>query len=155
MQTVVKAGAVGELTADLSSTNAAHDSVYGFEVSVTKTFEEDYFGMLSLPAFLVTDHERVYAFTFWAKATGNPKPRPHVTFQAGREAGRHYWRRHARERVSVIGRWKRMHARVRCLCCVPESGSDDMWVWLQGWMGCRNLLAARGKGIGCAQRRRP
>ena len=88
VQTVVKAGAVGELTADLSSTNAAHDSVYGFEVSVTKTFEEYYFGMLSLPAFLVTDHERVYAFTFWAKATGNPKPRPHVTFQAGREAGR-------------------------------------------------------------------
>eukprot|EP00966_Prymnesium_polylepis_P047464 1098823-Prymnesium_polylepis.1 len=81
VQTVIKAGAEGELTADLSSTNAAHESTYGFEVNVKKTFEEDYFGMLSLPAFLVTDHERVYAFTFWAKATGNPKPRPHVTFQ--------------------------------------------------------------------------
>ena len=41
--------------------------------------------MLSLPAFLVTDHERLYTLAFWAKATGGPegapKPRPHVTFQ--------------------------------------------------------------------------
>ena len=118
-QTVVKAGAAGELTADLSSTAAAHEGTYGFEVSVAKTFDEDYYGMLSLPAFLVTDHERLcaapppaaarrrppppaararrapgpsphppplpppasYTLSFWAKATGNPKPRPHVTFQ--------------------------------------------------------------------------
>ena len=41
--------------------------------------------MLSLPAFLVTDHERMYTLAFWAKATGGDegavKPRPHVTFQ--------------------------------------------------------------------------
>jgi len=37
---------------------------------------------MGLPAFLVTDHERVYRLSFWAKATGNPKPRPHITFQA-------------------------------------------------------------------------
>ena len=36
---------------------------------------------MGLPAFLVTDHERVYRLSFWAKATGNPKPRPHITFQ--------------------------------------------------------------------------
>ena len=60
-QTVVKAGAAGELTADLSSTAAAHEGTYGFEVSVAKTFDEDYYGMLSLPAFLVTDHERLCA----------------------------------------------------------------------------------------------
>jgi len=48
---------------------------------VTKTYEQDYHGMLSLPAFLVTDHERLYTTCFWAKATGNPKPRPHITFQ--------------------------------------------------------------------------
>ena len=29
----------------------------------------------------VTDHERKYTLSFWAKASGNPKPRPHVTFQ--------------------------------------------------------------------------
>ena len=37
--------------------------------------------LLSLPAFLVTDHERMYTLTFWAKANANPHPRPQVTFQ--------------------------------------------------------------------------
>ena len=45
-QTVVKAGAAGELTADLSSTAAAHEGTYGFEVSVA-TFDEDYYGALA------------------------------------------------------------------------------------------------------------
>ena len=85
VQTVERAGSAGKLTADLSSTKAAHAGTYGFEVSVTKTFEKDYYGMLSLPAFLVTDHERLYSLAFWAKATGGAegaaKPRPHVTFQ--------------------------------------------------------------------------
>lgn len=78
---VAQAGAKGLMTGDLSSTNAAHEGKYGFELEVTDVYEEDYYGMLSLPAFLVTDHERMYTLTFWAKATGNPKPRPHVTFQ--------------------------------------------------------------------------
>ena len=87
VQTVVKQGvAVGKLgSADLSSTNANHAGSYGFEVTIAEVFEKDYYAMLSLPAFLVTDHERLYQFAFWAKATGGPagaaKPRPHVTFQ--------------------------------------------------------------------------
>ena len=84
-QTVVHQGSTGALTADLSSQRAAHGGSYGFEVTVTKPFEKDYYGMLSLPAFLVTDHERLYTFSFWAKAMGGEagaaKPRPHVTFQ--------------------------------------------------------------------------
>lgn len=55
------------------------------QVTVSKTFEKEYYGMLSLPAFLVTDHERMYTLSFWAKSTssaaGAAKPRPHVTFQ--------------------------------------------------------------------------
>ena len=73
------------MTHDLSSTAAAHTGSYGFEVTVSKVFEKDYYGMLSLPAFLVTDHERMYTLAFWAKVPvgepGAPKPRPHVTFQ--------------------------------------------------------------------------
>eukprot|EP00322_Chrysochromulina_rotalis_P026947 CAMPEP_0115855900 /NCGR_PEP_ID=MMETSP0287-20121206/14778_1 /TAXON_ID=412157 /ORGANISM="Chrysochromulina rotalis, Strain UIO044" /LENGTH=1202 /DNA_ID=CAMNT_0003310063 /DNA_START=9 /DNA_END=3617 /DNA_ORIENTATION=+ len=84
-QTVTHPGGSGKLTSDLSSTRAAHSGTYGFEVQVTEVFEKDYYGMLSLPAFLVTDHERMYTLTFWAKATGGEagqaKPRPHVTFQ--------------------------------------------------------------------------
>lgn len=34
---------------------------------MTESFEKDYYGMLSLPAFLVTDHERLYTLSFWAK----------------------------------------------------------------------------------------
>ena len=37
--------------------------------------------MLSLPPFLVTDHQRMYTLSFWAKTDANPKPRPHVAFQ--------------------------------------------------------------------------
>ena len=47
----------------------------------TPTAEQDFYAFMGLPAFLVTDHERVYRLSFWAKATGNPKPRPHITFQ--------------------------------------------------------------------------
>jgi hypothetical protein len=81
-QTVVKSGVdKGALEGDMSSQEAAHEGQYGFQVSVTEVFDEEYYGMLSLPAFLVTDHERMYTLSFWAKATGNPKPRPHITFQ--------------------------------------------------------------------------
>tara|TARA_B110001452_G_scaffold139621_1_gene116042 strand:+ start:255 stop:3833 length:3579 start_codon:yes stop_codon:yes gene_type:complete len=81
-QTVVKAGvAQGSLEGDLSSKEAAHNGKYGYHVEVGEAFEEDFYGMLSLPPFLVTDHERLYTLSFWAKATGNPKPRPHITFQ--------------------------------------------------------------------------
>ena len=38
---------------------------------MTESFEKDYYGMLSLPAFLVTDHERLYTLSFWAKATSS------------------------------------------------------------------------------------
>ena len=85
MQTVTRQGTEGVMTHDLSSTAAAHTGSYGFEVTVSKVFEKDYYGMLSLPAFLVTDHERMYTLAFWAKVPvgepGAPKPRPHVTFQ--------------------------------------------------------------------------
>jgi len=67
--------------ADLSSTDAAHEGKYGYEITVTKLFAKNWHGLLSLPAFLVTDHERAYTLTFWAKASANPHPRPQVTFQ--------------------------------------------------------------------------
>ena len=81
VQSIVREGAAGSMEADLSSTDAAYKGKYGYEAKVTATFEQDFYAFLSLPAFLVTDHERVYKFSFWAKATGNPKPRPHITFQ--------------------------------------------------------------------------
>lgn len=84
-QTVVRPGSKGEMSADLSSTKAAHTGTYGFEVTVKKTYEKNFYAMLSLPAFLVTDHERLYTLAFWAKVTGatdnGAKPRPQVTFQ--------------------------------------------------------------------------
>lgn len=69
------------MSADLSSHDAAHGGKYGFEVVVTEKAEINWHLLLSLPAFLVTDHERMYTFTFWAKASANPHPRPQVTFQ--------------------------------------------------------------------------
>ena len=81
VQSITKVGGTGAMTDDLSSTDAAHEGKYGYEVEVTALYEKDYHGMISLPAFLVTDHERMYRFTFWAKATGNPKPKPHIVFQ--------------------------------------------------------------------------
>ncbi|KOO23982.1 glycoside hydrolase family 10 [Chrysochromulina tobinii] len=69
------------MTADLSSTAAAHTGKYGFEITVTELFQNNWHALLSLPAFLVTDHERMYTLTFWAKGNGNPHPRPQVTFQ--------------------------------------------------------------------------
>ena len=71
----------GKMTSDLSSHDAAHGGKYGFEVVVTEKAEINWHLLLSLPAFLVTDHERMYTLTFWAKATANPHPRPQVTFQ--------------------------------------------------------------------------
>ena len=81
VQTVVRQGASGGLTADLSSTKAKHTGSYGFEATVSEAFAVNWHAMLSLPAFLVTDHERMYTLTFWAKASANPHPRPQVTFQ--------------------------------------------------------------------------
>jgi endo-1,4-beta-xylanase len=85
VQTVTRAGTEGVMKHDLSSAAAAHTGSYGFEVTVSKVYEKDYHCMLSLPAFLVTDHERMYTLAFWAKVPigepGAPKPRPHVTFQ--------------------------------------------------------------------------
>ena len=69
------------MTSDLSSHDAAHGGRYGYEVVVTEKAEINWHLLLSLPAFLVTDHERMYSCTFWAKATANPHPRPQVTFQ--------------------------------------------------------------------------
>ena len=79
-QSTVIAAQASTIVAE-ASTNAAHQGKYGFEATVHTSFEEDFYGFLTLPAFLVTDHERVYRLSFWAKATGNPKPRPHITFQ--------------------------------------------------------------------------
>ena len=81
VQKIVREGVEGGMTADLSSMNAAYKGKYGYELIVTETFEQDFYAFMGLPAFLVTDHERVYRLSFWAKATGNPKPRPHITFQ--------------------------------------------------------------------------
>jgi len=81
-QTVLATGiATGKMRADLSSKAAAHAGKYGYEVMVTEVFAKNWHALLSLPAFLVTDHERMYTLTFWAKATANPHPRPQVTFQ--------------------------------------------------------------------------
>ena len=82
VQKIVREGVEGGMTADLSSMEAAYKGKYGYELRVTQTFEQDFYAFMGLPAFLVTDHERVYRLSFWAKATGNPKPRPHITFQA-------------------------------------------------------------------------
>jgi hypothetical protein len=81
LQAVVSPDTTGAMVTDLSSTDAAHEGKYGFEATVTKTFEKNWYAMMSLPAFLVTDHERAYTMTFWAKASANPHPRPQVTFQ--------------------------------------------------------------------------
>ena len=82
VQTVLATGiTTGKMTADLSSTAAAHTGKYGFEITVTELFQNNWHALLSLPAFLVTDHERMYTLTFWAKGNGNPHPRPQVTFQ--------------------------------------------------------------------------
>jgi hypothetical protein len=80
-QVVVSQGERGELASDLSSKAAAHEGSYGFELTVKKVFAQDWFAMLSLPPFLVTDHLRMYSLTFWAKASADPKPRPHIAFQ--------------------------------------------------------------------------
>ena len=68
----------------VSSKDAAHSGTYGFEVTVSEAFTKNWHGLLSLPAFLVTDHERVYSLSFWAKASANPHPRPQVTFSTTR-----------------------------------------------------------------------
>lgn len=57
------------MSSDLSSKAAAHSGKYGFEVTVTEVFTKNWHGLLSLPAFLVTDHERMYTLTFWAKVS--------------------------------------------------------------------------------------
>jgi hypothetical protein len=51
---------------------------YGYECTVSEAAEINWHLLLSLPAFLVTDHERMYTLTFWAKANANPHPRPQV-----------------------------------------------------------------------------
>ena len=76
-----RARGAGKMTADLSSKAAAHSGSYGFEATVTEAFAKNWHGLISLPAFLVTDHERVYSLSFWAKASANPHPRPQITFQ--------------------------------------------------------------------------
>ena len=80
-QVVVSEGKSGKMISDLSSKDAAHEGTYGFELEVQQVFEQDWYAMLSLPAFLVTDHLRTYTLTFWAKSSANPKPRPHIAFQ--------------------------------------------------------------------------
>lgn len=78
---VVSEGKTGAMSWDLSSAAAAHEGTYGYELRVAQTFDKDWYAMLTLPPFLVTDHQRVYSLTFWAKASANPKPRPHIAFQ--------------------------------------------------------------------------
>ena len=35
------------------------------------TLRQDFYAFMGLPAFLVTDHERVYRLSFWAKVEPN------------------------------------------------------------------------------------
>ena len=62
VQSITAAGiSKGKLSSDLSSKEAAHSGMYGFEVSVAETFEKNWHGLLSLPAFLVTNRKRLHA----------------------------------------------------------------------------------------------
>jgi hypothetical protein len=82
VQTVVAREAKkGALVYDLSSQDAAQSGKYGYMVTVSQLFEKNWHGLLSLPAFLVTDHERMYTLSFWSKAQANPHPKIQVVFQ--------------------------------------------------------------------------
>ena len=84
-QVVASGVSKGKLTADLSSHDAAHEGSYGFEATVTEAFAINWHGLLSLPAFLVTDHERMCAALLTAPT--RPPPREHAAV-----AARSLWR---------------------------------------------------------------